>query len=830
MPDDTLFDESPERGNAPAERSRSIGSREPGGSGGRARGQGRATVPDERQALGADDLGGSTLRFDATHLLDYVRMVYKRRWTVLTAFLVVLVGAMLYTYTSVPIYEARAQILIESDTPNVVQFKEVIEEASSTTAYYQTQYTLLRSRTLAGKTLEALKYWDHPEFKGGRGSRIGNLLSGIRGLFSSGDDTSAGAASTGTENAVPGSSAPPPGGASTPASSGVIGGAPAASPRMPTVEETAAQSPVIDRFLGRLTVAPVPNSRLVDVRFRSTDPALAARVVNALSTQYIEQNLEFKFLASKEASDWLGERLAEQRKKVEASELALQRYREQSDAVALEDRQNIVVQKLADLNAAVTRAKTLRIEKEANYNQIKAIQNDREKLDTFAAVLSNSYIQEQKVALANLEQQESQLSEKLGERHPELIKVRTAVETAQARLNAEIGKVVQSVQNEYQAALAQEQSLVSALEQQKGEALGLNRRGIEYGVLQRDSESNRQIYETLMQRAKETGISGELRTNNIRVVDPAEVPRAPVWPNHGRDILLGLFGGAIFGIGLGLFFEYLDSRIKSPEEIRKHLGLAFLGIVPALSKSAPEDMTWPRLDNGVPPDFAEAFRSVRTNVLFSSAEEGTRVLVITSTGPREGKTLVASNLAIAVAQAGHRVLLIDADMRRPRVHSIFEKRQEPGLSNLMVGNAKASEAVTKSAVPGLWVLPSGVVPPNPAELLGSDRFKDFLGQLDQHFDWVLIDTPPVMAVTDATIVAHEVTGVLFVIGSEMTSRSAARTAVERLDTASSRFVGAVLNRVDFKGNGYYYAQYYRREYGDYYTLPTEAARNEAAHN
>jgi len=536
-------------------------------------------------------------------------------------------------------------------------------------------------------------------------------------------------------------------------------------------------------------------------------------VCNALARAYIEQNLEFKFLSSQEASDWLGQQLAEQRKQVDASEQALQRYREQNNAIALDDRQDIVVQKLADLNAAVTRAKTERIEKEALYRQIQTIQADRSALDTFPAILANPFIQQQKADLAGLQRQLVELSEKLGDKHPDILKVRSSVQVAESKLQGEIAKVVQSVRNQYLAAQAQENSLTEALNQQKGEALTMNRKGIEYGVLAREAASNRQIFESLMQRTKETGISRELKTSNIRIVDAAEIPRRQTTPNTRSNLLMALFGGAMLAMGLAFFFEYLDSRIKSPDEIKQHLGLPFLGMVPALFEKGLEN---PLLNNGVPAHFSESFRSIRTNLLFSSAEQGGRSIVITSTGPGEGKTVVSTNLAVALAQAGQRVLIIDADMRKPRIHGVFGHSQEPGLSNVLVGNAKASDAVRTTKVPGLWIISAGLNPPNPAELLGSKRFKDFKTSLSQHFDWVLVDTPPVMAVTDASVVAHLVSGVLFVVGAEMTSRHACQRALEQLENAKARFVGVVLNRVDLKHNAYYYSQYYRREYGDYY--------------
>ena len=721
---------------------------------------------------------------DEVHLTDYVKVLYKRRWPAITAFLIVVLSVTVYTFTATPIFEARVQILIEKEATNVVSFKEAFEQNQIADDYYQTQYKILQSRALARRTIEAMKLWDHPQFN----PKPGGPLTMFRIVT-----------------------------APVVLASGWF--TPVRSVEPPLAVETMTQSTTMDRFLADLTVSPIRNSRLVDVKFESPDAALSARVANALAKAYIEQNLEFKFMSSKEASDWLGRQLAEQRQQVEASEQALQRYREQTDAVPMEDRQNIVVQKLTDLNAAVTRAKTERLLKEAAYNQIRELQNDRAALDTFPAILSNTFIQQQKGELADLQRQQAQLSDKLGPRHPDMVKVGLAVQTAEAKIQGEISKVVQAMHNDYQQALAQEESLTTALEQQKRDALALNRKGIEYGVLARDAVSNRQIFESLMQRTKETGISGELKKSNIRVVDPAETPRGPATPNTRNNLLLALLGGAMLGIGLAFFFEYLDSSIKSPDEVKEHLQLPFLGMVPALFDKA---VTNPLINNGVPPHFSESFRAVRTNLLFSSADEGARSVVVTSTGPGEGKTLVAANLAMALAQAGQRVLLIDADMRKPRVHTVFDKPQEPGLSNVLVGNAKSSDSVHMTAVPGLWVMPAGLDPPNPAELLGSKRFKEFMESLSAQFDWVMVDTPPVMAVTDSSVVAHLATGVVFVVGAEMTSRQAAQRAIEQLEHARAKFIGAVLNRVDLQHNAYYYSQHYRREYSDYYKKDTRA--------
>jgi capsular exopolysaccharide synthesis family protein len=748
----------------------------------------RGTWSDGRDA---DGYGWSVSGVPEVHLMDYVRVLYRRRWTAITAFLLVTIAITVDTFTATPIYQAKTEILIEKENSNVVNFKEAYEQNQITDDYYQTQYKILQGRGLARRTMDALNLWNDAEFN----TPIRQSTLSLRAML----NTVVGFVAATVQSRKP-VEAP-------------------AAPAVPGADESAALSGGIDRFLGGLTITPIRYSRLVDVKYQSPSPRIAAAVANALAKSYIEQNLEFKFLASKEASDWLGERLAEQRQQVEASEQALQHYREQTDAVSLEERQNIVVQKLGDLNSAVTRAKTDRIQKEAAYNQISAVQNDRNALDSIPAILSNAFIQQQKADITELQRQQSALSDNLGPNHPDMRKVTTAIQQAQIKLQAETAKIVQSIKNDYQSALAQEQSLMHALDQQKQEAMALNRKGIDYGVLQRDAATNREVFNSLLQRAKETGISGELKSSNIRVVEPAELPRGPIYPDHTTTILYGCLYGTGFALLLVFFFEYMDNRIKNPDEIRTHLGVPFLGMVPALFG---HDINDPLINNGVPANFIESVRAIRTNLLFSCPETGGHTIAVTSSGPGEGKTVIAVNLAMALAQSGARVLLIDADMRKSRAHEAFKLPSTPGLSNVIVGNAKASEAVRRTSVDNLWLLPAGVQPPNPPELLGSKRFVDFMTTLATHFDWVVVDTPPVMAVTDSCVAAHVTHAIVFVVGAEMTSRHAARRALEQLEHSKARLVGVVLNRVDLKHNGYYYSQYYRKEYSDYYSPSASA--------
>nr|UXE45062.1 hypothetical protein Hi04_10k_c4246_00030 [uncultured bacterium] len=732
------------------------------------------------------------------HLLDYVRVIYKRRWIALPVFLIVMTFGVINTLRQTSVYQGRVQLLIEKDTPNVATLDQMFQSQDGwfLDDFYQTQYRILQSRSLARRSVDLLGLWDAPRLGNGPDLRGGFSLLG---LVQSGVSKVYGLVKSASSGSQKPASAEPP------AQAAAVDG------------ETAVQSARIDEFLAGLTVAPVKNSRLVELRYQSTDPVFAASAANAVAKSYIQQSMDFRTTTSKAAADFLGDRLGEQRKAVEKSEAALQAFRERNGAVSVADNSssNIVMARLTDLNAALTKAKTERINKEALYNQLKSAEKSGA-VDALPAVLSNDYIQRLKGELADLQRQRAQLAERYGERHAEMIKMRTAIETADAKLRNEMGKIVESVANQYQAALSEERGLQSALDAQKGEALGLNRKGIEFSVLQREVESNRQIYQSLLQRTKETDISSERRSTNVRIIDAAETPRVPILPHTERDLMITTFGALLLALGLVFVVDYMDNRIKTPQELKTHLPVPFLGMLPTLAQS--KEGVNPLISNDdVPANFMEAFKKVRTNMLFSSADDGLHSVVVTSAAPGEGKSLVASNLAVALAQTGQRVLLMDADMRRPRVHEIFDAPMEPGLSNLMTGNVKASEAIRKApSVPGLWLLPSGHIPPNPAELLGSRRYSMFVASLAEHFDWLIIDSPPVMVVADGSIVANLATGVLFVVGADRTTRQAVRAAYDQLVSANARVIGSVLNRVDIERHSYYYASYYRKEYARYY--------------
>ena len=587
-----------------------------------------------------------------------------------------------------------------------------------------------------------------------------------------------------------------------------------------------AESRAISSLLSRLEVVAGRNSRLVTVRFSAFEPRLAATVVNALAQLHVERDMEFRFTSSRNAARWLGERIVEQREELEASEWLLQSYRELHGAAAIEDRQTMIVRDLENLHSAATEATMARLGSEARYLDLQAVQGDADAQGRFPEILRNEVVQQQKLTLASLRREKARLTEELGPRHPEMINIESSIRDAGNRLRDEILAVVDSLRIEFQVASSREQQLLAELDRRTLEALALDRTGIEYGVMRREAESDRQLYEALLLRAAETGVTGELETSNIRILDEAEIPARPARPRRQLIVLVGLLGGGLLGVGLVFAVDQVDDAITSPDEMKTHLDAPYLGLVPyvkvkaasrvrkVLDDESPEPLL---LDKGVPASFAEAIRSVRTSLIFSSADEGARPVLVTSTAPGEGKSCISANLAISLAQLGRRTLLVDADLRRPQQHVLFGLDLEPGLSNLLATEAEESAVVRETSIPGLSLVPAGKNPPNPTDLVASPRFARFLDSCRARFDWIIFDTTPVLPVADALVAAKVVGKVLFVAASGTTSRRAAADALGKLEEAEAGVLGTVLNKAALERHPYYYSRYYRREYSRYYS-------------
>jgi polysaccharide biosynthesis transport protein len=708
------------------------------------------------------------------HLFDRLAIIIKH-WKAAAAIAFLVVAGMMYqTFTTVPLYRAQARIQIdEEQTTAQTDFKEPSLVYSDPEPYYQTQYKILQGRDLALRAIRRLKLDTVPEFNG-RGATppfltqvIGDVKAKIAAPFRG-----------------------------------------AGSAPRPRVVGAISENQQADALLGRVQVVPVRGSRLVAVYFVSAEPQFAARAVNVVAEEYVNQNLEFRLSNTDKTLQWLTEEVAKQQNVVQTSERMLAEYRENQNALSLEDRQNIIVSRLNQVNDAASQARTTRIQKESLYNQVVATK-DRASLTAIAA---NPFVQQLKTRIVELQRDKTRLEERYGDKHPDVLRVNAQIDDTQRQLDAEIDKSVAAIKSDYQAALDQEKQFAKDLEGQKVQATDLNRKSIDYSVLQREAESNRQVYESLLQREKELRVVSNSRANNVRLLDRAEVPGAPFTPNTRRAWMMALLFG--FGIGIAAAFaiDYLDDTVKTPEDVTWRLHLNFLGLVPKVHGER-----HPLLSGPVPHDFGEAFRALRTALVASSGTDATRLIAITSTQPLEGKTTTAVNIALALAIGGARVLLIDADMRRPSLHKAMRLPNDRGLAELLSGKARMREVVQRCGDPNLLVIPAGHTPSNPSELLASDRMRAFLHQLTTGpFDWVIIDTPPVLAVTDAVVLAPLVHSVAFVVGAEMTRWRLAERAIETLQAGHPRAIAAILNRVDFDRNRYYYSRYYGHQYKSYY--------------
>jgi uncharacterized protein involved in exopolysaccharide biosynthesis len=470
---------------------------------------------------------------------QYVAVLHKRRLLIVVCPIISLLFAALYNYTTRPLYQATCQILIEHDIPNVLPTKEVMDFAQNGADYYQTQYQLLRGRSLAEAVVQKLSLLRSVEFQTGPilspWERFERRFLGRTGAPRVGSD------------GIP-------------------------------------LSPAAAAFQSRLSIEPVAGSRLVNLRFLAYDPALAAQAVNTLAQLYIEQSLDFRYTTSSEATGWLAERQADQKKKVEEAERVLQDYSEREGLVNFEEKQSLVDQKLQTFAQAAMGARTERISKETLYNQFRTLSTSQ--LESLPIVAGSLQVQQLRERLGELRREQARLSETLGEKHPDLIRVNSDIRGTEEKIRSEVQFIQRSIESDYRAALQQEASLAANLETAKREALEVNRKAIEFGVLKREVESNQQLYRDLTNRTKETGLETELKATNIRVVERAEPPRLAVTPKRAENYLLGLLIGIVLGVGMATLFEQVDNTMKNPEDIKRHLGLPFLGIVPDVSVRA----------------------------------------------------------------------------------------------------------------------------------------------------------------------------------------------------------------------------------------------------
>ena len=736
---------------------------------------------------------------------DYWRIIAKRYKLIITFFLVVVTTVAIYSLTMIPVYRSTTQILIERANPNILSVQEMFAIDPSGQDFYQTQYKILESRALAREVIKRLNLAEHPEFKSveeeaGFFSYFKDLkdtiISEIKGLFKF------------------------------------------MKPSRPDFNEekyfgktgfiqsmgSHDYSWLVNTFLGSLKVEPIRNSRLVNVSFESTYPELSARVANTLVNAYIDWNLGLRLKSQQAASRFLDDQVKAGKLKLEASELALQQYREKYGVAIISSQsgknseygQDLSQQKLLTVSKQLLDAKNMRIEAEIKYKNAFKLSKDPLKAETIPEVVNSPVIISIKENEVELLREKAEKSQKFGQKHPIMIALNQEVKKLRDQKYQEIKNIVSAMEANYEIALSQEHSLTKALGLSEDETISRNKIAIQYQMLRQEADSSRQLYDMLLKRFKETSVFEENRTLNIHVLDYAEVPEFSVKPKLKLNLLLAAIVGLFMGGGMAFFIEYLDNTVKNPEDLEQYFQLPYLGPVPNFDIKNPKtDQPDELIIVSDPKSSAsEAYRGLRTGILFSTPDQSPCSILVTSAGAGEGKTITCANLAIAMAQSGTKVILLDCDMRKPRLHRTLGIRNEQGLSGILVGESEWRDIRVSTNIPNLDFIPAGLISPNPAELVGSERMRNLIYELREEYGRIIIDSAPIAAVTDPVILSRLVDGVVLVIHAGFTSRDVIANGVRQLRDVQAHIIGSVLNNVDIGKDSYYYYQDYYHYYGE----------------
>ena len=750
---------------------------------------------------------------DSEGLLEYWRVLRRHKATILVgAFLGTLLG-FLVSLPQTPIYRARTAIEIETLNENYLNLREVNPTTASGSVASEldisTQVKVLESESLAEKVVDRLQLDERPEFQ----HAPTRLASWRRAL------------------GVPES--------------------PAATAREQALEVAAAN----------LHVVPTRRTRIVEIFSEWPDAALAAEFANAVAETFIEHNLETRWRSTQRSGEWLTKQLEELRVKLEQSEEKLQQYARISGLLFTSEKESVAEQRLSQLQLELSKAEADRIGKQSRFEMANTSQTE-----SLPDILDNGPLGTYQLKLNDLRRQLAELSARFTSAHPKIKAVQVQIDQLDTVVAKERGHIVGRIRNEYETARRRERLLRNDYAKQSRFVAEQGGRAIQYSIYKREVETNRQLYDNLLQRVKEAGVASAMRASNIRIVDPAKPPRSPHKPNHVLNAMLGLLSGTLLGVVFVFVGERADRTLKQPGDAAQHLRVPELGVIPSSTRDAPRPKGYgyfygskrkrlngssaPGAENGKPEGavtesaetveltswqrkptlIAESFRATLTSILFAG-ENGTRprVLVITSPSPGEGKTTVISNLAICLAEINRRVLLIDADMRKPRVHKIFDIANRRGLSDLLRESGTIEQHglaafVSGTQIPGLFVLPSGSPTHSIPNLLHSVRTPELISCAKEEFDTVLIDTPPMMQISDARVLGQLSDAVILVLRAGQTTRGTAKAASERFFEDGTRVLGTVLNSWNPKANGYgyydnYYYEYYYAEKEEQSTAP-----------
>ena len=716
---------------------------------------------------------------DLPHLLDYWEIILKRRWLVLTCVLVVFTTVGIRTLKEKPVYEGTVEIEIDPAPPNVINFKEVVSLGSNNEdmdSYSGTELKIIQSRTLAERVIRDLKLYESPEF--------------IRNRYLFGF--------------IDGSIPPLP--------PNIDAGPPDASA---SIFRNA-----VGYFEKGVDVKPIRRSNLVDVSFDSEDPRVAPAIANKLADDFILYNLDLKYNDTTKASAWLTDRLKDMKIKVENADDALAQYARDNGIVFITDKQTLVNEKLAQLQTQLTTAESDRLAKEALYDQVQAGH-----IETLPGIIDNALLQGLEQKKAELERNYDEMGVNYKPDFPKMVQLKKQIDLIGRQVEQQKKTAAKTIIDQYNTALAREKYVTAAMDSAKNAVNDIAEKTIQYNILKREADSNHELYDGLLQRNKEANISAGLNASNIRVVDPAESPGAQVKPRVLLNLGVGLVLGLGLGVGLAFFQEYLDKTLKTPDDVERLLRLPSLGVLPrfAIHAGKPEngDALLAPGSNGhhalapaiqTSPEALEAFRSLRTSVLLS-ASPVPRLILVTSALPSEGKTTTTINLAATLGALGNKVVVVDCDMRRPSCHRSTGVENSPGFVQCLTGRVDLADAVLP--VPGvenLRVVPCGPIPPNPAEVLSSPLCADLLRRLRSQFEYVLVDSPPLLSVADSRILATLVDAVVLVARAHSTPYDVVRRARSLLYGSGARILGVALNDLDLERSRFG-SQMYQYGYG-----------------
>jgi succinoglycan biosynthesis transport protein ExoP len=711
--------------------------------------------------------------------LDLRRLLFtvlRYKWSILAFAITVSVLASLWAYSLVPIYRATASLLIESEEAKVVSIEDVYGMPGGNWEYYETQLHILKSRALAEKVFGALDLVKHPEYlpnnKPKSSIAIFDFNKWLMNLFPDGlieKDR----------------------------------------PRVP-FDESMRKNILIDGLMGRLGIELLQDSQIIAISYDSMYPELSAKVPNALADAYINSFLEADLEKTQKATNWITIRTSDLRKKFEESEKQLQAFIEKENIVDVEGVNTLAAQELGALTGSLLEARRKRSETEALYQQVKKIKgsNSLEQLESLPAILNHPLISGGGAYHSRTDAQRkvSELSKRYGPKHPKMIAALADLSSTESDLRKQIDNIAKSVAKDYEIAIAEESHLNQAMNQTKSEVRDTNKNSYQLAALQREVETNRQLYEVFLTRFKETAATSDLQPVNARIIDTAVIPRAPYKPNRKRIVLIAFLLSLGLGIGLVLLIEHLDNTFKDSGSLEDKLKLPVLGVLPKLKSWGLHRSAMHLFVKDYKSGFAESIRTIRTGIMLSNIDIDKKVIVVTSSVPGEGKSLVSSNLAAAVAQM-KKTLLIDADMRKPVVAEAYKLgKSAKGLSELVSMTAELSDCIHKTDIKRLDILPSGIVPPNPLELLASNRFKLVIEELKKHYDYIIIDSAPVVAVSDPRVLARIADGLVFVVKADETTFQLAKKGIKRLLEQDTHVIGTVLNQVSPRK---------KSKYGDY---------------